>query len=142
MLDCIEFLPLGGSGEIGMNMNLYRYQGRWLMVDCGVTFGDEVGVEILMPDISFIAQRRKDLVGIVLTHAHEDHIGALPYLWDRLRVPLYATPFTSIIIKDKLKQAGLLGQVEINIIPLGGQVDLDPFQIEFISLTHIPEPPS
>lgn len=140
MLDYIEFLPLGGSGEIGMNMNLYRYQGRWLMVDCGVTFGDEVGVEILMPDISFIAQRRKDLVGIVLTHAHEDHIGALPYLWDRLRVPLYATPFTAIIIKDKLKQAGLLGQVELNIIPLGGQVDLDPFQIEFISLTHsIPE---
>ncbi len=141
MSNIVEFLPLGGSGEIGMNMNLYHYDNEWIMVDCGITFGNEVGIDILMPDIRFIEERRDQLKGIVLTHAHEDHIGALPYLWSRLRVPLYATNFTSIIIKDKLRQAGLLDQVEINIIPLGGTLDLSPFEIEFISLTHsIPEP--
>ncbi len=141
MTHSLKFLPLGGSGEIGMNMNLYTYNNHWLMVDCGITFGDEIGIDILMPDTKFIEERRQSLVGIVLTHAHEDHIGALPYLWNRLRVPLYATPFTSLIIKDKLRQAGVLDEAEINVIPLGGQIELDPFKIEFISLTHsIPEP--
>ena len=93
----LYFLPLGGTGEIGMNLNLYGYGGRWLMVDLGITFADErqPGVDVLMPDPAFIEERRESLAGLVLTHAHEDHLGAVHYLWRRLRCPIYATPFTS-----------------------------------------------
>lgn len=137
----VFFLPLGGSGEIGMNLNLYGHQGKWLMVDLGVTFDRELGMEVQMPDPSFILQHKKNLVGIVLTHAHEDHIGAVPYLWEELKCPLYATPFTATLVRGKLKEAGLLSKAKVVEIPLSGTLDLSPFSIEFIRLTHsIPEP--
>src|SRR5260221_3565132 len=103
------FLPLGGAGEIGMNLNLYGYGGKWLMVDLGVTFGDDSvpGIDVVMPDPAFIVEHRADLIGLVLTHAHEDHIGAVPHLWRRLRCPLYATPFTASLLPRQLIQARL-----------------------------------
>jgi ribonuclease J len=137
------FLPLGGSNEIGMNLNLYCYGGKWLMVDLGITFGDETtpGVDVIMPDPSFIESRRQDLLGLIVTHGHEDHIGAIPYLWERLRCPIYATPFTASLVRRKLADVGLVGQVELIEVPLSGSVTLGPFDIEFIGLTHsIPEP--
>ncbi len=137
------FLPLGGAGEIGMNLNLYGYDGKWLMVDLGVTFGDDSvpGIEVVMPDPTFIAERKDDLIGLVLTHAHEDHIGAVPYLWRRLGCRIYATAFTASVLRRKLVEVGLERQVRITEIPLSGRFDLAPFQIELITLTHsIPEP--
>lgn len=131
------FLPLGGAGEIGMNLNLFGYDGRWLMVDLGVTFGDDATpVDVIMPDPSFIVERKSELVGIVLTHAHEDHIGAVAHLWPRLRCPVYCTPFTASVLRRKLAEAGLAREVPLHEIPLGGTVDLDPFQVEFITMTH------
>jgi ribonuclease J len=141
--DELLFLALGGAGEIGMNLNLYGHAGKWLMVDLGVTFGDEStpGIEVIMPDISFIKERVKDLVGLVLTHAHEDHIGAVPYLWPQLRCPLYATPFTASVLRRKLEEAGLAREAPITLIPMSGKVSLAPFEVELITLTHsIPEP--
>jgi ribonuclease J len=135
------FLPLGGCNEIGMNLNLYGFQKKWLMVDCGITFSDQLGIEVIMPDINFIIEHRKDLIGLVVTHAHEDHIGAIPYLWEKLLCPIYATPFTASILKSKLQDVKLLDQVPLFEIPLNGEIDLNPFKINFISLTHsIPEP--
>lgn len=135
------FVPLGGCGEIGMNLNLYGYQGKWLMVDLGVTFDQELGLEVLMPDPAFAEENKEDLVGLVLTHAHEDHIGAIPYLWERFRCPIYATPFTAFLVRDKLKEAGLLQGAVIHEIPLKGSFKLGPFGLEYVSLTHsIPEP--
>ncbi len=135
------FLPLGGAGEIGMNLNLYGYGGKWLMVDLGVTFTQDLGLEVLMPDPAFIVENKKDLVGLVLTHAHEDHIGAVPYLWTRLRCPIYATPFTAALVRAKLKEAGILHEVTLHEIPLGGTFEMGPFSLQYISLTHsIPEP--
>ncbi len=141
--DELLFLALGGAGEIGMNLNLYGHAGKWLMVDLGVTFGDEStpGVDVIMPDPEFIRERRDDLVGLVLTHAHEDHIGAVPYLWRQLRCPLYATPFTASVLRRKLEEAGLLHEAPITHIPMSGKVSLGPFEVELITLTHsIPEP--
>jgi ribonuclease J len=141
--DELLFLPLGGSGEIGMNLNLYGHAGKWLMVDLGISFGDDTvpGIDVVMPNPAFIAERAKDLAGIVLTHAHEDHIGAVPYLWPRLRCPLYATPFTASVLKRKLQEAGLEREAKITIIPMSGKVTIGPFQVELITLTHsIPEP--
>jgi len=137
------FLPLGGAGEIGMNLNLYGYDGKWLMVDLGVTFGDDSvpGIEVVMPDPSFIEERRDDLIGLVLTHAHEDHIGAVQYLWRRLRCPIYATAFTASVLRRKLAEAGLEREARITEIPLSGRFALGPFELELITLTHsIPEP--
>src|SRR6201988_1212701 len=107
--DELLFLSLGGAGEIGMNLNLYGTAGKWLMVDCGITFGDETtpGVEIIMPDIAFIADRRDDLVGLVVTHGHEDHIGAIQYLWPQLQCPVYATKFTAELIRNKLARTDM-----------------------------------
>jgi len=141
--DQLWFLPLGGAGEIGMNLNLYGHAGKWLMVDLGITFGDEAtpGIDIIMPDPTFISERAQDLVGIVLTHAHEDHIGAVPYLWSRLRCPLYATPFTASVLRRKLEEVGLQDEAKITEIPMSGKCSLAPFEIELITLTHsIPEP--
>ena len=121
----LYFLPLGGSGEIGMNLNLYGYgpeEGRkWIMVDLGVTFGDLTtpGVDIIMPDPAYIEERASDLLGIVLTHAHEDHMGALAHLWERFRCPVYATPFTVSVLRRKLSEAGLEDQVPIVLFWLG-----------------------
>src|SRR3546814_4214289 len=112
------FLALGGSGEIGMNVNLYGTQGKWVMVDLGLTFSDPSypGIDLVLPDLRFIEERRDDLLGIVLTHGHEDHIGAIPYLAADLDVPLYATPFTAALIRGKLEEEGLANDIKINII--------------------------
>jgi ribonuclease J len=137
------FLPLGGCGEIGMNLNLYGHAGKWLMVDLGITFGKEAtpGIDIIMPDPAFIVERRQDLAGLVLTHAHEDHIGAVPYLWPKLRCPIYATPFTAAVLRRKLAEANLLTEARITEIPMSGRFSVGPFEIELISITHsIPEP--
>jgi ribonuclease J len=137
--DELLFLALGGSGEIGMNVNLYGCQGKWLMVDLGMTFGgDEYpGVDLVFADLEFIEERREDLLGVVLTHAHEDHIGAIPYFAAELDVPLYATPFTAELIRRKLQEAGLVDQVEVNIIEEDhGTLELGPFEITYIPLAH------
>ncbi len=141
--DALHFLPLGGAGEIGMNLNLYACRGRWLMVDLGITFaGDSLpGIDVIMPDPAFIEERRDDLLAIVLTHAHEDHLGAVAYLWPRLRCPVYATPFAAAVLREKLRDEGLLSEVPLTEVALSGRLDLDPFALTFISLTHsIPEP--
>jgi ribonuclease J len=141
--EALHFLPLGGSGEIGMNLNLYACRGSWIMVDLGITFAGETipGVEVLMPDPAFIEAARERLLAIVLTHAHEDHLGAVAYLWPRLRCPVYATPFTAAVLRDKLTEAGLLAEVPLIEVPLSGAFTLGPFALEYISLTHsIPEP--
>lgn len=133
------FLALGGSGEIGMNVNLYGCNGKWLMVDLGMTFsgGEYPGVDLVFADLDFIEERTDDLLGIVLTHAHEDHIGAVPYFAGELGVPLYATPFTADLVARKLEEAGLLGQVELNIIEDDhGSIDLGPFSITYLPLAH------
>jgi ribonuclease J len=137
------FVPLGGTGEIGMNLNLYGYGGDWLILDCGVTFGDDSqpGIEVVMPDPAFIVERRDRLLGIVATHAHEDHIGAIPYLWNELRCPIWATPFTASLLRAKLAEAGIAAKVEINIVPMSARFTIGPFDLELITLTHsIPEP--
>jgi ribonuclease J len=139
----LVFLPLGGAGEIGMNLNLYGHDGKWLMVDLGITFGDDStpGVEVIMPDPSFIVERKKDLAGLVLTHAHEDHLGAVHWLWPQLECPIYATPFTAAVLHRKLAEAGLEKAAKITEIPMSGRFDVGPFGIELITLTHsIPEP--
>ena len=141
--NALYFVPLGGTGEIGMNLNVYGYAGDWLIIDCGVTFGDDTqpGIEVVMPDPGFIVERRDRLLGIVATHAHEDHIGAIPYLWTQLRCPVWATAFTASLLRAKLAEAGLAGQVRINIVPLSGRFTIGPFNLELITLTHsIPEP--
>ncbi len=137
------FLPLGGAGEIGMNLNLFGYNGQWVMVDLGVTFGEDglPGIDVVMPDPAFIAERRKDLLGLVLTHAHEDHIGAVQYLWPRLRCPIWCTPFTASVLRRKLAETSFAHEVPITVVPLTGAFDIGPFQFEMITLTHsIPEP--
>ncbi len=137
------FLPLGGAAEIGMNLNLFAVDDQWLMVDLGVTFGDDSmpGVDVVMPDPAFIEERRDKLVGLVLTHAHEDHIGAVPYLWPRLRCPIFCSPFTASIVRRKLAEVGLEKEAEITVVPLGGRLEIGPFNIELVTLTHsIPEP--
>ena len=145
--DELVFLPLGGSNEIGMNFNLYGYgpahARKWIVVDLGVTFGDLTtpGVDIILPDPEFIEQHADDILGIVITHAHEDHLGAVAWLWPRLRAPLYATPFTAFLLREKLRENELLDEVEIHEVDLGGHIRLGPFDLELITLTHsIPEP--
>jgi ribonuclease J len=136
------FLALGGSGEIGMNVNLYGCEGKWVMVDLGLTFADPAypGVELVLPDLAFIEERREDLLGIVLTHGHEDHIGAIPYLAHDLGVPLYATPFTAGLIAGKLEEEGLTGEVTLNTVEMEGDFRLGPFGFRYIPLAHsIPE---
>lgn len=137
------FLPLGGTGEIGMNLNLYGHNEQWLMVDCGITFGDDrtPGIDVIMPDTAFIEERLDDLAGLVLTHAHEDHLGALPYIWKRLKCPIYATPFTAAFLRAKLVETDFARKVDIIEVPLSGRFSVGPFDIELITLTHsIPEP--
>ena len=136
------FCPLGGSGEIGMNMNLFAYgdsgKKKWLMVDIGVTFADDTipGIDLIYPDPGFIVDKKDDLVGIVLTHAHEDHIGAIVHVWPKLLCNIYATPFTSVLIKEKFKEKKIDISKKLKTIELNGSVNLGPFKIEFITLTH------
>lgn len=132
------FCALGGSGEIGMNVNLYGADGKWLMVDLGMTFGanEYPGTELVFADLDFIEERRDDLLGVVLTHAHEDHIGAVPYFAAELGVPLYATPFTARLVAEKLEEAGLSGKITLNVIDHLDQFDLGPFGIRYVPLAH------
>jgi len=136
------FCALGGSGEIGMNVNLYGCDGQWLMVDLGLTFADPQypGVELILPELDFIERQRDRLAGIVLTHGHEDHIGALPYLAEDLKVPLYATPFTAGLIAGKLEEEGLTGLVPLHVVPRDSTVEVGPFRVTYVALAHsIPE---
>ena len=140
--DELIFLALGGSGEIGMNVNLYGCQGKWIMVDLGMTFADPAypGVELVLPDLTFIEERRQDLLGVVLTHGHEDHIGAIPYLAADLGVPLYATPFTAGLIAGKLEEEGLTEELELKVVDMLDDFRLGPFGLRYIPLAHsIPE---
>lgn len=133
------FLALGGSGEIGMNVNLYGCNGKWLMVDLGMTFSGEQypGVELVFGDLEFIEERTEDLLGVVLTHGHEDHIGAVPYFAAELGVPLYATPFTADLVMRKLEEAGLTNEVELNVIAEDhGKIALGPFGVTYVPLAH------
>jgi len=138
----LVFVPLGGAGEIGMNLALYGYGDKWLMVDCGMTFADDAlpGVDIVVPDPEFIAARADDLVGLVLTHGHEDHLGAIAHLWERFRCPVYATPFAAALLRRKLAETGIEAQVPLEIVRAGARVDLAPFGVTWIAVTHsIPE---
>jgi len=132
------FLALGGSGEIGMNVNLYGCNGKWLMVDLGMTFADPhyPGVDLVFADLSFIEDRLDDLLGVVLTHAHEDHIGAVPYFALDLGVPLYATPFTARLVQEKLNEAGIAKQVDLKMVPNGASLSIGPFDIRYVPLAH------
>ena len=138
----LSFLPLGGTSEIGMNLNLYRCQGKWLAIDCGIGFGGAAHpeVDVMMADPGFIASRRDQLLGLIITHAHEDHIGAVAWLWPQLRCPVYATPFAAAVLKRKLGEAGLLNQVKVHVVQPGGEINLKPFAIRLIRMAHsIPE---
>jgi len=136
--DRLLFLPLGGSGEIGMNLNLYAHKGKWLMVDCGMSFADEhfPGVDLVFPDPTFIEREKGQLLGLVVTHGHEDHIGAIPHIWRRFECPIYATPFTAALITDKLAEASLLDEVQLHIVEHDGPFELGPFTISYLALAH------
>jgi|TARA_B100000401_G_scaffold135542_1_gene89817 ribonuclease J len=142
MKNQLIFCPLGGSGEIGMNMNLFAYgepdNQKWIIVDIGVTFADDSipGVDLIYPDPGFIVDKKNDLLGIVLTHAHEDHIGAIVHIWPKLKCKIYATPFTSILITEKFKEKKIDISKHLEIVQLNGKINLNPFNIEFITLTH------
>lgn len=140
--DELLFCALGGSGEIGMNVNLYGTGGKWLMVDCGVTFADHAypGIDLVLPDLQFIEERRNDLVGIIITHGHEDHIGALPYLAEDLGVPIYATAFTAGLIRGKLEEERIADRVPLKVVAAGERFDVGPFGLTFVPMAHsIPE---
>ncbi|MFN7452798.1 MAG: ribonuclease J [Alphaproteobacteria bacterium] len=140
--DELLFVPLGGANEIGMNLNLYRYQGKWLMIDLGIGFADDFlpGIEIIVPKLDGFLPYKKDLLGLVLTHAHEDHLGAVPYLWSELGCPVYATPFTANLMRMKMAEEGLKGKAKIIEVEAGKDYPLGPFTLEMIPITHsIPE---
>tara|TARA_A100001011_G_scaffold124445_1_gene131384 strand:+ start:15379 stop:17037 length:1659 start_codon:yes stop_codon:yes gene_type:complete len=136
------FCPLGGSGEIGMNMNLYAYgkeeDKKWIIVDMGVTFADDSvpGIDLIFPDSGFIQDKKDDLLGIVLTHAHEDHIGAVAHIWPNLKCKMFATPFTAVLIQEKFKEKKIDISNYLEIVPLNSKIKLGPFEIDFVTLTH------
>ena len=140
----LYFIPLGGSGEIGMNLNVYQCDGEFLLVDVGITFGDDStppGIDVICPDISALRSVRDQIRGIVITHAHEDHVGALHYLWSQLKAPVYCTAFTASVARRKLGEAGLLEQVSLHEVAPGSRMQLGCFDVEWVTLTHsIPEP--
>ena len=138
----LAFIPLGGTGEIGMNLNIYRCDGALLALDCGIGFGgpEMPEAEIVVPDPAWVAERRDRLVGMVITHAHEDHVGAVAHLWRQLRCPIYAGPFVSAVLRRKLGEAGLAGEATVNTVPLGGRFALPPFDLQFLRVAHsVPE---
>ena len=142
MNDELIFCPLGGSGEIGMNMNLYAYgkpgNHKWIIVDVGVTFADDSlpGIDLIYPDPGFIIDKKENLLGIVLTHAHEDHIGAIAYVWPKLKCKIFATPFTATLVTEKFLEKKIDIIPYLEIVNLNGTINLDPFKIEFVTLTH------
>ena len=142
MKDELIYCPLGGAGEIGMNMNLYGFgkedNHKWIIIDMGVTFADDStpGIDLIFPDTGFIESRKENLLGIVATHAHEDHIGAIALVWPKLKCKIYATPFTALLITEKFKERKIDISKYLNVINIGSTIDLKPFKIEFISVTH------
>jgi ribonuclease J len=145
--DELVMVPLGGAGEIGMNAYLYGFGGwrrrKWIMVDLGVRFGGdhEPGIDLVLPDVAFAESERRNLLAIVLTHAHEDHIGALPWLWRRLGAPVYCTAFTAALVRNKLEEHGLAEDVPLRVVPTGGRFEAGPFALEYVAVSHsIPEP--
>ena len=139
----LVFIPLGGSGEIGMNANLYHHHDRWLMVDLGISFADESlpGVDVVLPDISYIEARKDKLEGLLLTHAHEDHYGAIPYLWERLQVPVYGTAFTLALLRRKLAESRVDFDIEMHELDYNQPYEFGPFSVELLALNHsIPDP--
>jgi ribonuclease J len=136
--DKLLFVPLGGANEIGINVNLYHFQGKWIMVDCGSGFADEYlpGVDMVVADLKFIEKHKKDLLGLVLTHAHEDHLGAIQYLWNSLECPIYTTKFTKNFLKTKISEYAFANDVKINEVKAGDKFDLGPFSVEMVPLTH------
>ncbi len=140
--DKLLFLPLGGSNEIGLNLNLYQFQGKWIAVDFGIGFtgGKIPGVDIMVPNIDFLTEIKDDLLGMFITHAHEDHYGAIPYLWNELECPLYATPFTATMLESKMAGIGVKSKLPITLVESGKTYDLAPFSCEIIEMTHsVPE---
>ncbi|MCK1607740.1 MULTISPECIES: ribonuclease J [unclassified Bradyrhizobium] len=143
----LVFAPLGGVGEIGMNLSIYglgnRQQRAWLAIDLGVSFGDEEhlpGIDLIMPDVSFLEKERKNLMGLVLTHAHEDHFGAIIDLWPKLKCPIYATQFSAALFEAKCAAERNAPKIPVTVVPSGGRVDIGPFNVEFIPVAHsIPE---
>ena len=142
MKDELLFCPLGGAGEIGANMNLYAYgkpgEHKWIMVDIGVTFADDTvpGIDLIYPDPGFIIDKKENLLGIVLTHAHEDHIGAIAHLWPKLQCKIFATPFTAILITEKFREKKIDVTNFLKIVELNGSINLDPFKIDYVAMTH------
>ncbi len=137
------FVPLGGSGEIGMNANLYHYDGSWLMVDLGISFPDDSmpGIDVILPDLSFIEARADSLAGLVLTHGHEDHLGAIPYMWSRLRCPVYGSAFTLALLRRKLAENGNKHDIPLIEMSPGAVLDIGSFSVEMVGLAHsIPDP--
>lgn len=136
--DPLYFLPLGGSNEIGMNLNLYGFRDQWLMVDLGTSFADDTmpGIDLIVPDVTWIADRRDQLLGIVLTHAHEDHLGAVSHCWEQLRCPVWATGFAAAVLREKLREKGLLNEVPVHEFASGEVIQLGPFKITTIGITH------
>jgi ribonuclease J len=140
--DDLAFIPLGGTGEIGMNLNVYRCDGKLLAIDCGIGFGgpEMPEVEVMVPDPVWLSERRDRLVGLVITHAHEDHVGAVAHLWPQLRCPIYAGPFVAAVLRRKLGEAGLNGEAKVITVPLSGSVSLKPFDLQFLRVAHsVPE---
>ena len=142
MNDELIYCPLGGAGEIGMNMNLYAYgkpeNHKWIIVDTGITFADDTvpGVDLILPDTGFIEGRKENLLGIILTHAHEDHIGAISYVWPKLKCKIFATPFTATLVLEKFKEKKIDISSHLKTVQLNGTIKLGPFNIEFVNLTH------
>ncbi|MEM7259473.1 MAG: MBL fold metallo-hydrolase, partial [Pseudomonadota bacterium] len=146
------FLPLGGCGEIGMNFNVYGHDGKWLIIDCGLTFNDAPADNnnhrsqrrcVQMADPAFIAAKKDDIVGMIITHAHEDHIGAVQYLWPQLECPIFTTAFTAAILQRKLAETSFLSHVPVRVVDSSDCIDIGPFNVEWISKKHsVPEPHS
>ena len=134
----IYFLPLGGTGEIGMNLNMYCYKNKWLIVDCGVTFKDyqAMGSEVFMPNIQAIKDKELDLSGMLITHAHEDHIGAVHHLWPYLKCPIYTTPFSAFLLKQRLIDKGIYEKVDLNIVKKESNFNIGDFKVELIDISH------
>lgn len=141
--ESLFFVPLGGANEIGMNLNAYYLDGKWLLVDLGIGFVDDhyPGIEIMVPDIDFLLERKEDILGLVVTHAHEDHLGAVPYLWDELQCPIYATPFTASVLKIKLRSNSLfVSKIPVTEVKIGSEIKIGGFTLDLVPLTHsIPE---
>lgn len=134
----LHFIPMGGSEEFGVNLNAYAYQGKWLAIDCGIGFAGHryPGIDILLPDPQFLESRKKDLAGLIVTHAHEDHIGAVPYLWKRLNCPIYCSPFTAQIMRQKMNDLPGNERAKIIVVKPGDTIDIGPFKISFAHVSH------